>query len=811
MELNEDLFEDGNIDNTSIEDKFKYLKEYEVYKGNGQYNYTRPCKVSDLNLNEKQLKAFDDFLNHDCLVDFWEINKDLAHGIFQVGRMGGHLVLSTKLADPQLVAYNDSFEDFEQDQLARNYDIEYDENGDVDPECIEENHLKCAKLINDAYNNLIDFDNRVNQLIEVLKNTLDEINSDNNLISESLNDSDLDKAYNGSYYTITGCGGDLQEWKDGYQELLNKEGIGTIKEWITFKGSDMNNKYHLTGHNAYPEDLTFLAFSLDGLEIGKLSLFKLKMQDRWFDDIVDNNIRRENKNESLNENQTRFSEINSDLSQEIFNVVLPKKITGDELVDYMYQFNDGLKAGMNKMELLVALKDAKSPDDFGRYIYNNSDPDKYRKIYNESYKVVDKDGNKVAQGGGFKSKEEAEMFAAQYGKEGLKVVKESFYDEDEQEYTNTINATSRRDAKTWLDKKLAKYGNTYHFPTEDKSELNKLINDFGNTYFWDRLEESSSANKTFNREGKVIGGEVEYIETYNDCKIYKLQSGEFNAATHDPKLGLRIVFGKSVEEVRQKIDKADKEYRQHFYNLPEALNESDESTPAENGTNQFGDKQYKYKGYTISYFPFDMEYDDKTDHFESYIIESPAVLSNGYHLPLYCEDENGEVINFLSLEAAKKWIDVFDGKFKLEVKHGNEVHAVINSEEINESFEDEHGVESINEEQPQAEIPAENPQNKDNGLVSIINNLIQDEFNTIQSYKDAIVNFANQDRNDLTQVLKDILDEENIHVGQLETLLKSLDSSAENIEQGKQEAEEQIDINSESTATVDNQLEGDKE
>lgn len=789
MLLNENLFED--IEPT-LEDKFKYLKEYEVYKGNGQYNYTRPCKTSDLNLNQKQLKAFDDFLKHDCLVDFWEINKDLARGIFQVGKTGGHLVLSTKLADPQLVAYNDSFEDFEQDELARNYS--YDDEEELNS-VIEENHQECANAINDAYNNLIDFDNRVNQLIEVLKNTLDEITSDNNLISESLNDSDLDKAYNGSYYTITGCGGDLQEWKDGYQELLNKEGIGTIKEWITFKGSDMNNKYHLTGDNAYPEDLTFLAFSLDGLDMGKLAMFKLKMEDRWFDDIVNNNAERENKNESLNESQTRFSEINSDLSQEIFNVVLPKKITGDELVDYMYQFNDGLKAGMNKMELLVALKDAKSPDDFGNYIYNNCDPEKYRKIYNESYKVVDEDGNKVAQGGGFKSKEEeAEMFAAQYGKEGLKVVKESFYNEDLFSVEKD-RGIRKQQLQGIVDNAIKIFGRIPGGMIDDLDEVGYYVQEQEDGSWVVKDKKDIPVNESIVGESNVIGGEVEYIETYNDCKIYKLASGEFNAAVHHPKLGLRIVFGKSVEEVRQKIDKADEEYRQHFYNLPEALNESDESTPTENGTNQFGDKQYKYKGYTICYFPYDVKYEDKTDHFEAYVIESPAVLSNGYHLPLYCEDENGEVINFLSLEAAKKWIDVFDGKFKIEVKAGNEVHAVINPEEINESFEDEHGVQSISEEQPQVEIPAQDPNNQDNGLVSIINNLIQDEFNTIQSYKDAIVNFANQDKNDLTQVLKDILDEENIHVGQLETLLKSLDSSAENIEQGKQEAEEQIEIN----------------
>jgi hypothetical protein len=98
----------------------------------------------------------------------------------------------------------------------------------------------------------------------------------------------LDKAYNGSYYTIVGCGGDLNEWKKGYQELLNKEGIGTIKEWLTFTGKDINEELELQGVNKYKDDLQFLAFNLDGLNIGKLAFFKIKMQDRWFDDIIDN-------------------------------------------------------------------------------------------------------------------------------------------------------------------------------------------------------------------------------------------------------------------------------------------------------------------------------------------------------------------------------------------------------------------------------------------------------------------------------------------------------------------------------------------
>lgn len=103
----------------------------------------------------------------------------------------------------------------------------------------------------------------------------------------------FDMLEKGSWYTITGCGGDLQEWKDGYQDLLNQEGIGTIQQWVEFTGADMNRYYKLTGTNAYPQGIHFLAFPLDGLDVGKLSMFKLRMEDRWFDDIVANNAVRE--------------------------------------------------------------------------------------------------------------------------------------------------------------------------------------------------------------------------------------------------------------------------------------------------------------------------------------------------------------------------------------------------------------------------------------------------------------------------------------------------------------------------------------
>lgn len=101
----------------------------------------------------------------------------------------------------------------------------------------------------------------------------------------------FEKAYNGSYYTITGCGGDLNEWKNGYQEMLDKKEIGKIQEWITFTGKDMNEEYGLTGNNAYKDEITFLAFPLTGLNVGRLAVLKIALNDRWFDDIVDNNRR----------------------------------------------------------------------------------------------------------------------------------------------------------------------------------------------------------------------------------------------------------------------------------------------------------------------------------------------------------------------------------------------------------------------------------------------------------------------------------------------------------------------------------------
>ena len=102
----------------------------------------------------------------------------------------------------------------------------------------------------------------------------------------------LQQAYEGSYYTIIGTGGDLDEWVAGYEESMGREKIGKPKAWYTAKGHEVNAfiGVHM-GPHAFNPDVTFLLFPLDGLNVGKLALFKLAMQDRWFDDIVDNTRR----------------------------------------------------------------------------------------------------------------------------------------------------------------------------------------------------------------------------------------------------------------------------------------------------------------------------------------------------------------------------------------------------------------------------------------------------------------------------------------------------------------------------------------
>jgi hypothetical protein len=74
---------------------------------------------------------------------------------------------------------------------------------------------------------------------------------------------------------------------------LGKIGINYANKFFVFSGADMNTRYGLTGNNRYQDGLTCISFMQTDQEIGRLAIFKMQVGARWFDDIVDNNARRE--------------------------------------------------------------------------------------------------------------------------------------------------------------------------------------------------------------------------------------------------------------------------------------------------------------------------------------------------------------------------------------------------------------------------------------------------------------------------------------------------------------------------------------
>ena len=101
----------------------------------------------------------------------------------------------------------------------------------------------------------------------------------------------LNELENGSAFTLEGLAEesipDLLEWVKQYTPLI-KEDV-----YVT-KGPTINEIYHLTGDNAYPDDCTLVSIKLDDMEhYEKIVIPRFQIGGRWFDDIVDNNARRE--------------------------------------------------------------------------------------------------------------------------------------------------------------------------------------------------------------------------------------------------------------------------------------------------------------------------------------------------------------------------------------------------------------------------------------------------------------------------------------------------------------------------------------
>jgi hypothetical protein len=100
------------------------------------------------------------------------------------------------------------------------------------------------------------------------------------------------KLYDGSALTFEGLDISGENLNDLY-EFLEKNGLFK-RECYVISGKEMNKHYHLTDSNAYPDDLTIVCVELSNFDsITKITMARFELGGRWFDDVVDNNRRRQ--------------------------------------------------------------------------------------------------------------------------------------------------------------------------------------------------------------------------------------------------------------------------------------------------------------------------------------------------------------------------------------------------------------------------------------------------------------------------------------------------------------------------------------
>lgn len=104
----------------------------------------------------------------------------------------------------------------------------------------------------------------------------------------------LDELYESSAFTIEGLSTEDDSLKDMI-EWIKKFTAFKKEDVYVIEGSVMNREYGLTGTNAYPETgCSIVAVKLADLEEPHTLTFpRFQVGGRWFDDVVDNNIRRE--------------------------------------------------------------------------------------------------------------------------------------------------------------------------------------------------------------------------------------------------------------------------------------------------------------------------------------------------------------------------------------------------------------------------------------------------------------------------------------------------------------------------------------
>lgn len=393
----------------------------------------------------------------------------------------------------------------------------------------------------------------------------------------------------------------------------------------------------------------------------------------------------------------KIQNITPDQLTQILEILAKKDISIKQLPDYMYEINDGIKLGLNFEELMNAVRNSVNADELGAYIYHNSDPKKYDELYPNDRKAINESLDKDILSRetytisvfyevpkNYKLKPNCkytiyyadtdEDYVPERGETLNNLIQEAVreLDENGNDYFDgativeinlrteeeTVLTELRWEAKDWSltnaqELELKRYSDQFT-PAGKRAKIRSAISDLTN------MSDAKRVLKDFGID--VIKKDDRNYELVKDNEKYTLYI--LDNPNEVRKDLLKGAF--KLLKINESLDSINEEYHKVF---------KDEKNPNIKWT---GAETYNYKGFKIVYSPWKVTLGDKKGNVDAYIILS-NYTANGFLLPLRAEDEDGNELNFNTLDQAKDWIDKYKDNFKIEIKHGDEVHAVVNS------------------------------------------------------------------------------------------------------------------------------------
>lgn len=172
---------------------------------------------------------------------------------------------------------------------------------------------------------------------------------------------------------------------------------------------------------------------------------------------------------------------------------------------------------------------------------------------------------------------------------------------------------------------------------------------------------------------------------------------------------------------------------------------------------------------------------------------SPNDAIKTYKDGMLGEDENGDKVDVQILNIKEIKDDEDEKKESFKIKTSKYV--------LDESLFDDFADEETVVDSPKGETvltvnvadEEETPApGADTGIAALLIKAINDEWATIDEYNSIIATMSEEGKGEMVPVIQDIVAEENVHVGQLQTLLQTISPNVAKVAEGEAEAAEQL-------------------